>query len=123
METTKLLPADASTHVDQEWGDLTWFAGAPLGNSDTLTVGRCVIKPGGANPLHSHPNCDEVLVLLSGRIAHTVEGGAEVEMGPGDTITIPRRLPHRARNIGGTDAVMFIAFDSAHREFQLEEPK
>ncbi|HVK01940.1 MAG TPA: cupin domain-containing protein [Armatimonadaceae bacterium] len=121
MQRSTLLPAADSTHADQDWGVLTWFASAALGNSDTMTVGRCVIKPGCGNPLHHHPNCAEVLVLVQGRIAHTVEGGAEVEMGPGDTLTVPARVPHRARNIGSEDAVMFIAFDSAHRQFQLDE--
>lgn len=121
MNETRVLRAPDTTHSEQEWGSLTWMASAALGNADTLTVGRCVIFPGHANPLHSHPNCAEVLTLLQGRIAHTVEAGGEVEMGSGDTITIPSGLPHRARNIGDTEAIMFIAFDSAHREFRLEE--
>jgi len=107
--------------IEQDWGALTWCANAQLGNSDEMTVGRCVIKPGQENPLHSHPNCSEILVLVQGRILHTVEGRQEVEMHPGDVITLPARLPHKARNIGDDAAVMFIAFSSAYREFQLED--
>lgn len=114
------LRAADSAHSEHSWGALTWLASAALGNSSDMTVGRCLIKPGQENPPHSHPNCSEVLTLLQGRIAHTVEGGREVEMAPGDTITIPATLPHHARNIGPDDAVMIIAFSSAYREFQLE---
>ncbi len=97
------------------WGHLTWFANAKQGNCQVLTVGKCVIKPGQANPLHHHPNCDEVLVVLAGQIAHTIEGGREVTMGPGDVITVPATLPHRARNVGKDEAVLLVTFTSGTR--------
>ena len=121
MSQSQFLKAEDCTHLEHDWGNLDWLAGAPLGNSENMTIGRCVIKAGKSNPLHSHPNCEEILVLVQGRIAHTIEEGCEVEMNPGDVITIPPMLPHKARNIGTEDAVMFIAFSSAHRQFQLEE--
>ncbi len=64
------------SHVEAPWGTLTWYA--ELGNSGDMTVGRCVIRPGAANPLHSHPNCSEVLVVMQGRIAHTADRGTTV---------------------------------------------
>ena len=37
----------ADTQVlEQPWGKLTWYVSAELGNSDTMTVGEAVIKPG-----------------------------------------------------------------------------
>ena len=85
-------------------------------NSDRLTTGICVIKPGQCNPNHQHPNCEEALHVLAGRIAHALPGGGEVEMGPGDTITLPPNASHSARNIGDGDAVLFICFSSADRK-------
>jgi mannose-6-phosphate isomerase-like protein (cupin superfamily) len=99
-----------------EWGSLTWFANAALGNSEDMTVGKCVLKPGEGNPLHYHPNCSEVLVVLQGTIEHVIEEGRTVELNTGDCINIPVRLPHRARNISSDDAILLIAFSSAHRE-------
>ena len=119
---SQFLPSLSATRVAAPWGELTWLASAALGNSDEMTVGRCLIKAGQQNPIHSHPNCEEVLVLLQGRIAHTIENGEQIEMAPGDTITIPAGLPHCARNLGDEDAVMMIAFSSAQRQFQLETP-
>lgn len=109
-------PLARAQRAPQEWGELTWFASAELGNSDAVTVGRCVIKPGCANPLHSHPNCEEVLVVVQGRIRHTVAAGRDAEMGAGDTVTIPRGFAHRAMNIGDGEAVLMITFTSATRE-------
>jgi quercetin dioxygenase-like cupin family protein len=112
--------ADECTVVTEPWGGLTWYANAAQGNSAHVTVGQCVIKPGKENPLHSHPNCDEVLVVQQGTIMHIIEGGREVKLGPGDVITLPGGLPHKARNISKVDAILSIAFSSAKRETQGE---
>ena len=120
MSKAIVLRADQCESVRADWGELTWFASGKLGNSDEMTIGRCVIRPGQANPPHSHPNCSEVLVVMQGRIAHLIEEGREVEMGVGDTITVPPDLPHQARNIGDGDAVLSIAFSSADRQTKGE---
>lgn len=101
--------------VEFPWGRLTWHASGALGNSDTLTVGQAVIRPGERNPRHYHPNCDEVLHVLKGRIRHTM-GDRTVEMGEGDTVTIPTGMLHNATNIGDVDAVLAISFSSADRQ-------
>ena len=120
MRTIKLVRAEESQKAPADWGALTWYANAALGNSDQMTVGKCVIKPGKANPPHSHPNCYETLVVMEGQIEHMVEGGAYVPMSAGDTITIPANIRHQARNIGSRDAVMYIAFSSGTRETKGE---
>ena len=120
MKATLLRTTEAE-RIAADWGGLTWHAGRPQGNSTEMTVGMATIKPGCGNPLHSHPNCSEVLVVMRGRIAHVIEDGKEVEMGEGDTITLPATLPHKARNIGDEDAVLLIAFSSANRQMKLEE--
>lgn len=102
--------------VDEDWGSLTWYAGAEIGNSEELTVGKCVLKPGCRNPGHHHPNCSEALTVMRGRIRHTGPDGAMVEMGVGDTVTVPVDVPHHAENIGEEDAELFICFSSAHRK-------
>lgn len=107
-------PADYKT-ISMECGDLTWFVSGELGNSAAMTVGRSIIRPGEANPRHYHPNCEEVLHVLQGRILHTIDD-REVELHEGETISIPPNVVHNARNIGATDAVLFICFSSADRE-------
>ena len=116
-----VLRAQEAERIEKEWGSLTWYASRSLGNSTEMTTGICRLKPGMANPRHSHPNCSEVLTVLEGRIMHTSDAaGNEVELGPGDTITAsPHRL-HQARNVGDTEAVLIIAFSSADREVQGE---
>ena len=115
-----VVTCDNCEVVEADWGSLTWYANATRGNSQEMTVGKCIIHPGKENPLHSHPNCSEILVVMQGKISHRIEDGKEVEMHPGDVITVPPNLPHNARNIAQEDAVLFVAFSSAHRETRDE---
>jgi quercetin dioxygenase-like cupin family protein len=120
MDAARVLPEAQSEVVKAPWGSLTWYANARLGNSTDLTVGKCVIKPGCENPLHSHPNCTEILVVMQGRIRHASGPAEEVELHEGDVITVPPHLPHQARNVGSNDAVLFIVFSSADRQTKGE---
>ena len=115
MTNAIILRAADAARVPMPSGALTWFASRQLGNSETMTVGRATLPPGGMNPRHFHPNCEEVLHVLHGKILHTM-GDDEAEMATGDTITIPAGVVHNARNIGDTDALLLICFSSADRE-------
>lgn len=100
---------------EHNWGRLVWMVAGRLGNSDTMTVGRCYIDPGMANPRHWHPNCDEVLYVVQGTIEHSA-GDDITQMGPGEAISIPAGVPHNAKNIGDDQASFVIAFSSPDRE-------
>lgn len=101
--------------IQYPWGHLTWYVSRKLNNSDTMTVGEAVIKPGQANPRHFHPNCDEVLHVVKGHILQTM-GDKTVEMNEGDTVSIPAGIHHSAKNIGTDDAVLAISYSSATRQ-------
>ena len=101
---------------EKDWGRLSWFTGANLGNSRELTVGECRIKPGCANPRHMHPNCEEVLHVLSGEIIHSIADGEPQRLSPGQSICVPAKVYHNARNVGDAEAVMLICFSSAVRQ-------
>lgn len=99
----------------QSWGRLEWMVSDSIGNSDRLTVGKCFIQPGGANPVHHHPNCDEVLHVVRGHIRHRVDD-EYTEMTAGDTISIPLGAIHNATNIGDEECELLITFDTAKRQ-------
>lgn len=110
-----VVRAKDQQELEQEWGKIIWYVSGPLGNSEALTTGVAIIAPGKANPRHFHPNTDEVLHVLSGRIRHTMND-VTVEMGPGDTVSIPRGVYHNATNLGSEPAVLAISFNTAWRE-------
>lgn len=116
LVTEAVVSRPANNQVIQyPWGRLDWYVSGELNNSDTLTTGLATILPGQANPRHFHPDCDEVLHVLSGRIRHTMNERT-VEMKAGDTVSIPAGVHHNATNIGTEDAVLAISFSSAWRE-------
>ena len=116
MVHATLTSKDAAESAVFDWGRLYWYANGAAGSSEHQTVGRCVIEPGQQNPRHCHPNCEEVLHLLSGHIKHFVEGRGWLPMLPGDTITIGRDVWHHARNVGPGPAEMIICFSSPDRQ-------
>jgi quercetin dioxygenase-like cupin family protein len=106
---------DGYATEEQDWGRLVWMVSGALGNSNTMTVGKCFIRPGCENPPHHHPNCDEILHVVRGRIEHRIDD-EYIEMKAGDTISIPAGRIHNARNTGTEEAEFMISFSSAHRQ-------
>lgn len=123
MESTakRLVKSDRVRIARTEWGTLQWLVTGGNGSSQEMTFGRVTINPGMANPLHQHPNCEEILYVESGHIEHTLPEGGFAEMTAGDAITIPEGIWHNARNIGSDEAVLIVAFNSAWRETIGEE--
>ncbi len=102
------------------WGDIHWLTSHAANGAKELTLGFTSVAPGGRNPLHRHPNCEEVLYVLSGEIEHFVEGTPNARLRVGEAILIPRNLKHQAINIGSVPAELLVAFSSAQRESILE---
>jgi len=119
MKKVIILKAKSAEKVKAKWGTLTWYANKNLENSTKMTTGMCIIKPGCENPLHKHSNCYEILTLIEGKILHHIDGKRIIPMKPGDTISIPPGIPHKAKNIGKSNAIMFIAFNSANRKMKI----
>lgn len=106
--------------LEVPWGVINWSASHQIGNSTTMTFGRAVIRAGQGNPRHRHPNCDEILHVLSGRIEHTL-GDERFVLEAGDTISIPQGVWHQATVPGEQDAEMVICFSSADRITELDD--
>ena len=97
------------------WGELNWkITDTSMGGTE-MTFGTCLIRPGERNPLHSHPNCEEFLYVVSGRCEHRL-GEDVVTLEPGDTIRIPRNVRHWARALGPDPLFALIMFSSGQRQ-------
>jgi len=105
--------------LETAWGGIIWTASGQVGNSKTMSFGRVTIRAGLENPRHRHPNCDEILHVISGRIEHLL-GENCFMMEAGDTISIPQGVWHQARAVG-VDAVIAICFSSPDRLTELDE--
>lgn len=97
------------------WGSIQWLDNAGLTGSETLTLGAVEILAGQANPEHYHPNCDEVLYVVSGELNHTL--GDEVHhLQAGDIIHIPRGVRHQGRNDFDRPCRVVVAYNTGRRE-------
>lgn len=63
--------------------------------------------PGVGIPMHVHTNEDEVFRILEGEMEFTVEGNTSI-LKAGDTIFLPRQVPHSFRVVGEQNAKSII---------------
>ena len=102
--------------IRTDWGSLQWLVGGPNDSGVGMTFGRVTFQPGQANPAHLHPNCEELLFVVAGEIEHSLPEGGTTILRAGDCIVLPRGKGHQARNIGASEAVVVVAFNSADRQ-------
>ncbi|MEP6670023.1 MAG: cupin domain-containing protein [Chthoniobacter sp.] len=118
-ELKAVCRAAAGEVIETAWGRLVWTASGQVGNAMTMSLGRATIFAGKENPRHRHPNCDEILHLVAGRLEHT-QGEHRCVLEPGDTVCIPKGVWHQARALGGCDAEIVICFDSPDRLTEVD---
>ena len=67
-------------------------------------------EPGSEQPVHSHPDSEQVYVIVQGRGSMTV-GDETQEVGPGTAILVLPDTGHSIRNIG-EESLVFISATS-----------
>lgn len=76
-----------------------------------------LIEPGGMTTgtgrQHLHPNSDEEFAVRSGRLRVMVDG-AWRELGPGESVVVPRGTPHLFRNGHDGETLVTTRFRPAH---------
>jgi quercetin dioxygenase-like cupin family protein len=105
----------ASPDVAAGGYSIKWlFSGATAPGAEQ-TLGYVVIQPGQKNPLHAHPNCEEVLYLLAGELEHSLDD-ASYRLRPGDAIRVPAGAVHDARCVSPEPATMVVCYSVPERE-------
>lgn len=105
------------------WGTLQWVCNEKLMPGSTQTVGLATILPGKRNPVHYHPNCEEVLYVIAGQGLHSYDGRT-IPLKAGMTIRIPANVNHNMVNTGLETLRTMISFSSGDRKtvFLKEQP-
>jgi quercetin dioxygenase-like cupin family protein len=96
------------------WGHLSWLIGAQQMAGAEQTLGVVTIYPGKRNPLHKHPNCEELLYVVSGECDHKL-GDELFHLTPGMVICIPHGIPHWAQCTGSEPLIAVVSFSSPER--------
>jgi mannose-6-phosphate isomerase-like protein (cupin superfamily) len=108
-------------HFDQAaedkyaWGTIHWLSNKALDSGAEQTFGIVEIKAGHQNALHMHPNCEELLYVLSGSCEHVV-GDKKVILHAGDLLRVPRGAKHQATVIGDEPLRAVISYSCPNRQ-------
>ncbi|MHC4444654.1 MAG: cupin domain-containing protein [Planctomycetota bacterium] len=106
--------------VDHSWGWLQWLMNDKIDPQAAMTFGLVQINAGKENPMHIHPNCEEILYMVSGSCDHRI-GDQTVKLQEGQIIRIPAGVPHRAKTSGAKPMKAVIVYSSGNRQFVVVE--
>lgn len=101
--------------LEYDWGWIRWLMNGKLDSDAEMTLGMVYIKPNQTNPGHLHPNSAEYLHVLKGSCEHMV-GDQWVTLKKGDTLRIPKDVPHKART-GKQPCTAMIVYNTGERRF------
>lgn len=106
---------DKVQEVQYPWGWIRWLMNSKLDPGASQTFGIVEIKAGQRNTLHKHPNCEELLYVLSGSCEKRI-GDKKIILKPGDVVRIPVNVPHQAITIGNEPLRAVISYSSGDRK-------
>jgi len=102
------------------WGQLVWLVDQHTMAGAEQTFGLVTIYPGQRNALHRHPNCEELLYVISGTCTHLL-GEQLYQLAPGSVIRIPRGVAHWARCTSAEPLIAAISFSAPNRQVETLE--
>jgi quercetin dioxygenase-like cupin family protein len=86
-----------------DWGQLRWMSNPPTTGAAELTVIEVTLGPGKGHDFHKHPDQEEVIYVIAGKVEQWVDREART-LGGGDCAFIPAGVVHASFNIGDSDA-------------------
>ena len=112
-------PDDVSTQVF-DWGTLKWMSSPEVNANEAFSAGTVLLEPGKGHELHTHPDSDEILYVVSGEGEQTVAGETR-EIGAGEMIFIPKGVEHGTVNTGWEALKLLAVYAPPGPEEQLAE--
>ena len=108
------VPLEPNLREEEGWIDMQvqFLIDERTAESKSLVVGRTVLPPGARHERHRHPNCDEFLVVMSGRGEIYTNTGREPSQA-GDVIFTPRGNWHGFDNTSDEDVLLIWGWSGA----------
>lgn len=91
------------------WGRSRWLSHAASTGARQLVAMSASITPGQGHSFHKHPDQEEVLYVINGKIEQWIEGDKRL-LGAGDAIFIAPGTVHATFNVGTDDAQLVVIF-------------
>lgn len=101
--TGKFMMSAETPFETLDWGKLRWMSHPPSTSASQLTVIEVNLAPGKGHDFHKHPDQEEVIYCISGRIEQWLDQDKKV-IGPGDSVFIGADVVHASFNVGDEDA-------------------
>ena len=86
-----------------DWGQLKWLSHPPSTGARQLTVIDVTLAPGKGHDFHEHPDQEEVLYVVAGKVEQWVDREKRL-LGAGDSAFVPKGMVHASFNAGESDA-------------------
>lgn len=89
-----------------------WICRPEVVEAERLQICQATLPPGEGHNFHTHPELEEVIYVLSGKVEQWVETASR-GLGPGDSAHIPAGVVHATFNRSGQDAVILAILSPA----------
>ena len=90
-----------------DWGSTAFVSNPGATGAKQLTVMEVILTPGNGHNFHKHPDQEEVIYVIEGKIEQWLEN-ARRELGPSEAVFIPADVVHASFNIGTKPAKLHV---------------
>ena len=117
MKTKKPFVIDVEKVAVEKfpWGEIRWLWNSKINQNAQQTFGIVHINLEEKNMAHIHPNCEELLYVVSGECKHGL-GDEVYHLKKGMIINIPVLVEHYALNTGNEPFEAVICYSSPKRQ-------
>ena len=102
-------------NAEFDWGAAGMRVDPPTTGCATFVAMDVTLAPGGFHDFHKHPDQDELIRVISGRIVQWLEQES-AELGPGDSVYIDKDVVHGSYNDFDEPAHLQVVLAPAHGE-------
>jgi quercetin dioxygenase-like cupin family protein len=92
-----------------DWGRLGWISSPVHNGAAHLAIIVGDLNPGDGHSFHKHPDQEEVMCVVSGKVEQWIGKGKRV-LSPGDAAFIPPGVVHASFNAGDANARVIAIF-------------
>lgn len=96
--TGKFVTRSVVQTTQLDWGTTAFLSNPATTGAGLLTVMEVVLSPGKGHNFHKHPDQEEVITVVKGRIEQWLEDKRQ-ELGPGESVFIPADVVHASFNL------------------------
>ena len=95
-----------------DWGSAGMRSAPPTTGCNSFVVMDVRLDPGFFHAFHKHPDQDEMITVVSGKVTQYLEGESSV-LGPGDSVYIDKDVVHGSYNDFDEPALLAVVLAPA----------